>query len=69
MQPDVMIEGYANQLSYVAGENLALCCSTNARTFSVEIARVGGTREIVWSDNAVSGELHPTPERASERGC
>ena len=45
------IEGYADQLSYVAGETVSLCCSTDARRFSVEVARVGGTREIVWSDN------------------
>ncbi len=63
------IEGYASELSYVAGESVTLCCSTNARQFSVEIARVGGTREIVWSDNAVEGVLQPTPERASEHGC
>ncbi len=63
------IEGYASQLSYVAGETVSLCCSTNARHFSFEIARVGGTREIVWSDNDVVGKLHPTPERASEVGC
>jgi len=65
----LMIEGYASQLSYVTGEALELCCSTNARRFSVEIARVGGTREIVWSDNDVAGALHPVPEHASECGC
>ncbi|MCZ3386080.1 MAG: hypothetical protein LH630_03740 [Actinomycetia bacterium] len=63
------IEGYADQLSYVAGETVSLCCSTMAHRFSVDIARVGGSREIVWSNNDVRGRNHPTPEHASEKGC
>lgn len=63
------IDGYADQLSYEAGETVSLCCSTDARHFSVEIARVGGAREIVWSESNVAGALRQTPERASERGC
>jgi hypothetical protein len=63
------LDGYATKQSYVAGETLALCCSTDARQLSVEIARVGGTREIVWSDHDVAGEFHPVPKRASELGC
>ena len=63
------IDGYADELSYVAGETVQLCCSTRCPTFSVEMARVGGTREIVWRDHDVAGELHAVPERASEVGC
>ncbi len=63
------IDGYCNHLSYAVGETVELCCSTDAPTFSVEVARVGGTREIVWRDNEVTGQLHAVPERASEDGC
>ena len=63
------IDGYADALSYAAGDTVQLCCSTTAPTFSVEVARVGGTREIVWRDNDVAGEHHAVPERASEYGC
>jgi hypothetical protein len=65
----LMLDGYTGKQSYVAGETLDLRCSTNARRFSVEIARVGGSREIVWSDHDVVGQLHPVPDRASEVGC
>jgi hypothetical protein len=63
------IDGYARRLSYAAGETVEICCSTTAEQFSIEIARVGGSREIVWSDHAVRGALHRTPDHANERGC
>lgn len=64
-----MIDGYASELSYAAGDTVQLCCSTDAARFSVEVARVGAVREIVWSDNGVAGRLHPVPQHASEQGC
>jgi hypothetical protein len=64
-----MIEGYARQLSYAAGDTVSLCCSTDAPIFSVEIARVGGSRDIVWSARDVPGAVHAIPPRASEEGC
>src|SRR5215831_18159472 len=43
------IEGYADRWSYAPGETVAVACSSRSRIFSAEIARVGGTREIVWT--------------------
>lgn len=63
------IEGYARELSYAAGDTVSLCCSTDAPTFSVEIARVGGSRDIVWSARDLPGAIHGTPAGASEEGC
>ena len=65
----VTIDGYTDRLSYRAGDVVELCCSTQAPEFSVEIARVGGTREIVWRATGVRGTSQPVPERASELGC
>jgi hypothetical protein len=65
----VTIDGYARQLSYAAGETVEICCSTTAEQFSIEIARVGGSREIVWSDHSVRGAHHMTPDHANELGC
>jgi hypothetical protein len=63
------IDGYARRLSYAAGETVELCCSTTAPTFSVEVARVGGHREIVWMARDVPGNAQPTPEDAAPNGC
>jgi hypothetical protein len=65
----VRIDGYADQLSYTAGETVTLCCSTTATEFSVEVARVGGTRQIVWSERSIPGVNHPVPTGAAQEGC
>jgi hypothetical protein len=69
MSHDPTIDGYPLQLSYAPGETAIFCCSTTAETFTVEIARVGGRREIVWYAADVPGVAQPTPEHAAESGC
>jgi|SRR6266567_1609705 len=64
-----LIEGYADRLSYAPGETVAVACRTTSRTFQVEIARVGGTREIAWTRGGVPGRWHPVPDGASSQGC
>jgi len=63
------IEGYADRWSYAPGETVAVACSSRSRTFSAEIARVGGTREIVWTRSDVPGQWHQVPDGASSQGC
>ena len=63
------IEGYANQLSVEAGASIGLCVSTSARRFSVEIARVGSERQVVWQKKNLPGKRHPVPDDASAHGC
>src|SRR5437868_5385300 len=64
-----LVEGYPDRLSYRAGDEVVLHVSTRAPTFSVEIAREGLTREVVWKKDGLSGELHQTPKNASTHGC
>ncbi len=42
--------------------------SAGGRDVHVEVARVGHTREVVWSDIVPCGD-HPTPARSYELGC
>ena len=43
------IDGYTHQLSYAPGDEIAFHISTSAENYSLEIARIGATREVVWS--------------------
>ena len=45
--PPRFVEGYANLLSYIAGDELQLHVSTSGESFDVEIARVGSQRAVV----------------------
>jgi N,N-dimethylformamidase beta subunit-like protein len=63
------IAGYPDRLSYLPGDEVSFACSTNAREFSAEIARVGGRRQIVWERKGFAGRMHEVPSDASSRGC
>ena len=63
------IDGYTHQLSYTPGEEIAFHVSTSAGGYSLEIARIGATREVVWSQSDLPGAAHPIPENASSHGC
>lgn len=63
------LEGYPDRLSYLAGETVLFMCSTNAREFACEVARVGGEREIVWERRGLEGREHAVPDSASADGC
>ena len=63
------IEGYAWPLSVEPGESVSLHISTNARTFSCTVARVGNSREVVWKKESVPGRLHAVPSNAASHGC
>ena len=63
------IEAYPDRLSYEAGDDIQLSVSTTAARYSVEIARVGATRAVVWSTDGVAGKKHDTPANASTHGC
>ncbi len=63
------IDGYPQQLSYAPGEEIEFRISTSAAHYSLEIARVGATREVVFSQAELPGAAHPIPETASSHGC
>lgn len=63
------IDGYTDQLSYAPGEPIAFHISTSAEQYSLEITRIGATREVVWKQAELPGSAHPIPEDASSQGC
>ena len=63
------VEGYPGRLSYQPGEEVALHCSARTKHFSVEIARVGAEREVVWRRATIPGTEQPTPPMAYATGC
>jgi len=63
------VAGYPDRLSYLPGEKVSFACSTSAREFSAEIARVGGQRQIVWERKGLAGHMHEVPEDAASLGC
>src|SRR5215475_8130096 len=52
---------YTDRLSYRPGETVRFHTSTSAAQYSMEIARVGARREVVWTKTGIPGALHPTP--------
>src|SRR3954451_18178387 len=65
----LFVEGYTSQLSYAPGDEVALCVSTTAPKYNVEISRVGAKREVVLTKKDVEGKEHPVPENCSSHGC
>lgn len=63
------IEGYTGQVSYAPGEKVSLHISTSAAKYTVEIARLGREREVVWTKANLPGQAYPIPEDASGQGC
>ncbi|HEU4904834.1 MAG TPA: N,N-dimethylformamidase beta subunit family domain-containing protein, partial [Solirubrobacterales bacterium] len=61
--------GYTDRLSYRPGEEVRFHVSTSASRYSIEIARVGARRDVVWTRSGLPGSLHPTPDEAFARGC
>lgn len=60
---------YTDQLSYQTGDEIAFCVSTTTAHYSVEIARVGAQRVLVWEKRGLQGWHQPMPENASSHGC
>ena len=65
----LMIEGYASQMSCAPGEEIAFHISTNAPIYSLEIARMGADRKVVWEKKDLPGKKHPVPADAAMNGC
>jgi hypothetical protein len=70
-QPDrrVALDGYTDQLSYQPGEEVGFHISTTADHYSLEIARVGAERRVVWKKDNLPGKSYATPANASSHGC
>jgi len=60
---------YTDRLSYLPGDEVRFHTSTSASRYSIEIARVGARRDLVYTRSGIRGALHPTPPEAFARGC
>lgn len=69
MPAEESLEVYAWPLSCLPGEQVSLHVSTTCPAYSIEIARVGGRRKVVWARDSVAGAWHATPPEASAVGC
>lgn len=65
----LFLEGYAGQVSYRPGEEVALHVSTSAAKFRIEVARLGARPEVVLTRGDLPGRESPIPEDASSHGC
>jgi len=65
----LFIEGYPGKISCKPGEEVPLHVSTTAQKFTVEIARLGARRDVVFTKADVAGRESPIPENASSHGC
>ena len=63
------IEGYADQLSVRAGDDIAFHISSDVETYALEISRVGADRQPVWVQDGLKGTRHPAPDNAATHGC
>ena len=63
------VEGYPSRWSYRPGELVPFHCSSLAPAFSVEVARIGAAREVVWRGDGIPGEPQPVPPDAHSAGC
>ena len=65
-----VVTGYCWPQSISTGEQVGLHISSAAgRPVRVEVARVGATRDIVFSASRVTADEHETPKDAASRGC
>src|SRR3984957_6159628 len=65
-----VVTGYCWPQSVAAGGRVGLhLSSTGGRPVRVEVARVGGVREVVFRSDGVTAGEHETPRDAASNGC
>ncbi len=70
LPPGLSIEVYPEKQSVAPGDELQLHTSTTANEYSLEIARLGSERRVVFQKAKIpGGGSHPIPESASSHGC
>jgi len=68
-EANVVVDGYCDRMSYLPGDEVGLCVSTNGARYRAEVSRVGLDRRVVWETDNQSGVLHPVPDDAALYGC
>ncbi|MEM7272214.1 MAG: N,N-dimethylformamidase beta subunit family domain-containing protein [Actinomycetota bacterium] len=64
-----IVEGYPDRQSYAPGDTVALHLSSRAERVTVEVARVGLRRDVVWAATGVRVGDHAVPDEAWAVGC
>jgi len=64
-----MIACYTDRTSVAPGERFQLHGSCDSGLCTLEIARVGAAREVVWLASDIVVAFHPTPPEADRFGC
>jgi len=64
-----VVEGYATPTSVRPGSTVALHCSSTVAAITVEIARIGAAREVVFARDRVPVGHHALPDDAAANGC
>ena len=65
----VFIYAYPDKLSYAPGETVSFSMSANVPEVSVEVARIGQIREVMWTREGIPGTHHRVPSDAAANGC
>ncbi|MCA9132190.1 MAG: hypothetical protein KDA45_03515, partial [Planctomycetales bacterium] len=63
------VAGYTDQLSYEAGDEVALHLFSSAGSLAFQVVRTGPEDETVLEQAGIAAEVHPIPDRASSDGC
>jgi hypothetical protein len=64
-----VVEGYATPLSVTPGQTVEIHLAATVPQVSIEIARVGAQREVVWRTDGLRAEPHAVPDDAAANGC
>ena len=65
----LLVAGYPTRQSVLPGDEVVFCCSSRVPRFSVTVARIGATREVVWQRDGIGGTAQPVPADAWATGC
>ena len=65
----LFVHGYANQVSVVAGEEIAFHISCSAPQVDMSIERMGSEKVKLWEQREIATSVQAIPDRASSDGC
>jgi len=68
-EPRARIEGYTNQQSYIAGDEIVFHMSASTDAIDVQIERFGTKTQRVFEKSGVATMLRAIPADASSHGC
>ena len=64
----MVVEEYPTRRSVRPGEEVPLCCAGRG-TATVEVARLGADREVVWRRDGVAFDEQPLSDEPAQHGC